>query len=131
MGLDADRGDEPQGSRVVGKDPDDPRAALDLGVEPRERVGRPDLGPVALRERCKGADVSRVVVELVSNLRERSPERLDDLSELAGDVDLAGLGEDRPDGCGDHLGLALRDPREHVAHLRNRNVALNNSALTL
>jgi hypothetical protein len=43
VGLDDHRGDEAEGGGVVREDPDDPGAALDLGVEPLDRVRGPDF----------------------------------------------------------------------------------------
>ena len=40
MGLGAERANQPEAARGIGKDADDPRASLDLLVEPFEHVGR-------------------------------------------------------------------------------------------
>jgi ribonuclease BN (tRNA processing enzyme) len=47
MGLDQHRTSQPKQGLRVGEDPDHMRAPLDLLVEPLQRVGRPDLLPVA------------------------------------------------------------------------------------
>jgi hypothetical protein len=52
---------------------------------------------------------------ICSTLRSWRPSGGDDL-ELFGDVFGVGLGEDGADRGGDHLLVALRDDREHVAH---------------
>jgi len=43
-------------------------------------------------------------------------EHVGDLVDLGSDLGPAGLGEDRADGPGDHLGMALADPGQGVAH---------------
>jgi hypothetical protein len=49
------------------------------------------------------------------DLGELAAEHPGDGLELLVDVLVVGLGEDRADGCGDHLGRALGDLAEHVA----------------
>src|SRR3712207_9438309 len=48
---------EAQQGRGVGKDADDVGAPLDLLVQPLQRIGRPDLLPVADREGGEGQQV--------------------------------------------------------------------------
>ncbi len=48
--FDDHRGDEASDGCVVGEDADDVGAPFDLPVESLERVRRPDLAPVGLRE---------------------------------------------------------------------------------
>ena len=56
------------------------------------------------------------VAEHLRDLGELLAEHRRDDLELLVDVLGVGLGEDRADRGGDHLGVALRDDREHVAH---------------
>ena len=46
--LEQDRADEAGDGGLVGEDADDIGAALDLAVEPFQRIGGVDLGPVIL-----------------------------------------------------------------------------------
>ena len=57
VGLDDDRGDEARDAGVVGEEPDDVGAPLDLAVDPLERVGGLDLAPAELWERGEGEEV--------------------------------------------------------------------------
>ena len=88
---------------------------LGLGVDPLERVVRPELGPVALREAGEGAEVVSGVSEHVGNDREPPLERTGNLLELVEDGLLIALSEDRPDHRRDHLTVGLWDPDKHVA----------------
>ena len=88
---------------------------LGLGVDPLERVVRPDLRPVALGEAGEGAEVVSGVSEHVGNDREPPLERTGNLLELVEDGLLIALSEDRPDERGDHLTVGLWDPDKHVA----------------
>jgi hypothetical protein len=52
--LDDDAGGEPDQRAVVGEDADDVGAPADLAVDPFERVGAAELGPVRGREAVEG-----------------------------------------------------------------------------
>jgi len=65
--LDADRRDQTRRRGVVREDSDDPRAALDLGVDPLQGVVRLDLRPVALGEAGEGAEFLLGVFEHVGD----------------------------------------------------------------
>jgi hypothetical protein len=116
VGFDHDGGDEPGDRGVVREDADDFGAALDLGVEAFEGVGGPDLAPVALREPAESQEVLGGLGEHGGDLGELAFEHAGDLVELGAHVLRVGLGEDGAHGSGDHLGGALGDPGEQVAH---------------
>ena len=100
---------------VVGEDPDDAGAALDLLVHALEQVGAPDLPPVGLRE---VAECQHVLLGLQHQLG-RSWETL---SQRGGQVipaafDLAGvfLGKHAAQGSRDHALVSLGDALQQVA----------------
>jgi hypothetical protein len=68
------------------------------------------------REGREGADVGRSRAQHLLNGRELAPELVGDRVQLLGDRARVGLGEDRPDGGGHHLGRALGHLGQHVAH---------------
>ena len=68
------------------------------------------FGPVRDREGGEGEEVLVGVDEHVGDVGELELERGGDLVELVGDVVPVGLGEDRADRRGDHLGLGLAAP---------------------
>lgn len=75
VGLEDDGGDEPGDGGVVGEDPDDVGAALDLAVDALERVGRPDLAPVGLREpgvKARRSSVASLSMAAMSGKRSSS-----------------------------------------------------------
>ena len=114
--FDHDGGDEPGDRSIVGEDPDDFGAAFDLAVDPLEGVGGPDLAPVRLGERGECQEVLSGVAEQRGDVGELAGEHAGDLGQLGAHVAGVGLGEDRAHSSGDHLGRALGDPGEHVAH---------------
>src|SRR3712207_8200428 len=57
VGLDQHRAGQPEQGGGVGKDADDVGAALDLLVQPFQRIGRPDLLPVPDRKGGEGQQV--------------------------------------------------------------------------
>ena len=124
MLLDADRRDQTRRRGVVREDSDDPRAALDLGVDPLQGVVRLDLRPVALGEAGEGAEFLLGVFEHVGDDVEATLELSCDLVELCFNGGSVGLGEDRPDQGRDHLAMGLWDLGtlgpwdldKHVAH---------------
>ena len=118
VSVDSDRRDEPEHTVVVGEDPDDPRAALDLGVEPLGRVGLPDLRPVGSRERGEGEHVLLGVGQHGGNVRKPGLQSLSYPVELNPGGLATGLNDDRPDERCDHLGFDLSDPSEHVARCK-------------
>ena len=116
MLLDHDRGDESKRRGVVGEDPDDSRATLDLGVDPLQGVGRPDLDPVGDREVGEGGEVCLGVEQHGRHLGELALQGLGHFAQLAAHVTRVGLGEDRADGGRHHRALSLHHPRQDVAH---------------
>jgi len=88
---------------------------LGLGVDPLERVVRPDLRPVALGEAGEGQEILLGITQHCGDDIEATIELACDLFELRVDRRLVGLGEDRPDHRRDHLTVGLWDPDKHVA----------------
>ncbi len=74
------------------------------------------LLPVADREGGEGEQVVLGLPQHRLDLQKLTAEHAGDDVELGAHVLGVGLGEDRPDGGGDHLGVALGHPGEHVAH---------------
>lgn len=108
VGLDVDRGDETKCRGVVGQDPNDVGASFDLGVEPFERVHRPDLLPVVRREAAKGRDFFVGVLEHLDDEWELAIQRGRHFFHLTFDVIGVGLSEDRADYRRDHRLLGPR-----------------------
>ena len=88
---------------------------LGLGVDPLERVVRPDLRPVALGEAGEGQEILLGITQHCGDDIEATIELACDLFELRVDRRLVGLSEDRPDHRRDHLTVGLWDPDKHVA----------------
>jgi len=88
---------------------------LGLGVDPLERVVRPDLRPVALGEAGEGQEILLGITQHCGDDIEATIELACDLFELRVDRLLVGLGEDRPDERRDHLAMGLRHLDQHVA----------------
>ena len=108
--------DRTRNGRVVGEDTYDFGAALDLGVEPLQRVGDVYLQPVRTGEGhgrqhfVLGAVHQRTQLgQLASQLIcDRAPLRMGGLGTV--------LGEDGGDGGADHAALGLVGMRQGVAH---------------
>jgi hypothetical protein len=104
---------------VVGEDPDDVRAALDLLVDPLERVCRGDLAPVGARERGVGGHVGLGIFEEFGGLGELRLEQPDDVTQLSSGPGGVGLSEDRAHGRGEHLLGRGGHGAEQVPHAMN------------
>jgi hypothetical protein len=81
--FDDDGGNEPFDGGVVGEHAHDVGAALDLSMEPFERVRGPDLAPVLDRERFEGEKVVAGAGEHLGDVRELRVQRLDDAVDWA------------------------------------------------
>jgi len=100
---------------VVGEDPHDPGAALDLLVHALQQVGAPDLAPVGLREVAEGQHILLGLQHELGGpgeaLSQRGgqviPARLDLLSAL--------LGKHAAQGSRDHALVSLGDTLQQVA----------------
>ena len=100
---------------VVGVDPDDVRGAADLLVDPLERVGGAQLGPVLARKVIEREQLLVGLFEQPGDLRRRRLEPVDDVGEPLACF-LAGVGvEDLADGGRDHRLLRAAAVAEHVA----------------
>ena len=101
---------------VVGEDPNHIGATLDLGVEPFEGTGRPDLLPVVRRGVAKGRDVLTGGHRHLGDERGMTLHHGGDLSWPTFEVVRVELGEDRAvhDRC--HGQVTPGHPHEHVAH---------------
>ena len=87
---------------------------LGLGVDPLQRVVRPDLRPVALGEAGEGQEILLGITQHCGDDIEATIELACDLFELRVDRLLVGLGEDRPDQGRGHLAMGLWDLDKHV-----------------
>jgi hypothetical protein len=92
----------------VGKDADDIGAALDLLVQPLQRVGRSDLLPVADREAGERREGRRGVAEHGQPADIGGPGMPTMTSSWGMHMFGVGLGEDCAVGGGDHLAVAAR-----------------------
>jgi hypothetical protein len=81
---------------VFGKIPST-SAALDLAVEPLERVGRPDVAPVRVREVGERGQVGLGLAQQLGDGRELPREGVADDFDVLADGVAGGLGEDRVD----------------------------------
>jgi hypothetical protein len=99
----------------LGEDVGDVGAALDLLVQPLERAGAPDLLPVPGRERGERGHIAGGVQEHRFDLGELPAGHARDDLQLLADLGRAGLGEDGPDGRGDHLRGPFTDLGQDVA----------------
>ena len=115
MLLTQDGADEPEDGGWVGEDADDISPALDFLVEAFERVIRPALAPVLVREGELGQDIGLSLIHEVGHAGEALPEAVSDGAPLLAGTCGIGLGEDGPDGGRDHLSGRLRDQRQQVA----------------
>src|SRR5581483_6099863 len=104
--LEQDSAGQAQDGVLVGEDPDDVGSALDLDVDPFQGIRAPDLPPVRFGKGGEGQDVGCCVPEHGGDGGELPAELVGDGLELFGDGGCVGLGEDRADGGGDHLGRA-------------------------
>jgi hypothetical protein len=93
-------------------DAHDPGAALDLLVDPLERVDGPDLAPVLARERGEGKDLDLRVVHQRTELEAPGGELVAGLVPRCVDVVGARLGEDHPERRSHIVGLPLGHVRE-------------------
>ena len=100
---------------VVGEDPHDVGAALDLLVEPLEPVGAPDLFPVVLGEVAEGQHVLPGLVHQCSGFGEALRQRGRQIIPAGLDLRSGFLGEHRPQGGRDHALVSLGDALQQVA----------------
>ena len=115
VGLDQHAGRQAQQRGRAGEDPDDIGSTFDFPVQPLQRIGRPDLAPMGLKEVGERGDLLACVSRhRCYNWLLRLQHQRDGL-DLGPDQRPGGLGEDGPDRGSDHLALALGDPGHHVA----------------
>lgn len=76
----------------------------------------PDLAPVGVGEVSEGGQVDLGLTQQVRDGGELPGEQVRDHLDLLADFLLPGLGEDRADGRGDHLGVSFGDLGQGVAH---------------
>lgn len=103
------RADEADQGGVVGEDSHDVGAPADLAVEPLQRVGGAQLGPVLGGERVEGQQVGLGVFEQPRDLRGDAGELAGNVREPLARLLAAGGGEDAADGAGDQRLLGLGD----------------------
>ncbi len=107
--LDQHRAGEAEQCRLVGEDADHVGPALDLLVQPLQRVGAPQLLPVGWREVGELGDVGLASSSIAATVGNLGPSSRATSSTWVGIAGPVGLGEDGADRGGDHLRVALAD----------------------
>ena len=101
---------------VVGEDPDDVGAALDLTVQALEGLVDQTLRQCDSGKAQKASRSSLASSSMVATSGKRSAKVADDPVELLTDGGGVGLGEDRLDGGDHHVGVGPGHPGQDVAH---------------
>jgi len=102
-------------SAVVGEDPDDVRAVVDLLIDVLQRVGGAQLGLMFARERVEGGQVLLGGLEQLADLRRDRAEPLQHAADaLFGQLGALGL-EDLFMGASDQAALIATAGQAHVA----------------
>ena len=101
---------------LIGEDADNVGAALDFAVEPFQRVGAVDLGPVVLGEAHKGEDIGFRLIHQCRQLCDLGPELISNLAPLeAGHFGVL-LGEGGGDEGSDDTPALLSGMGQDIAH---------------
>ena len=116
MLRDQDGAGQPEERGGFGEHTDDVGVSFDLLVHPFQRVRRPDLPQVPVRERREREKIVAGLVERDGDLRVGAFQHRGDLPKLAVDVVPVGPGEDRTNDRRDHVLGSFRDDKEHIAH---------------
>ena len=114
--FEQDGADEAGDCGLVWEDADDLGAALDLAVEPLQRIGAVDLGPVILGKAHEGEDIGFGFVHQCGELGHLGPELIGDLAPLgSGHLGIL-LGEGGGDEGGDDAAALLAGMGQDIAH---------------
>ena len=108
--------DEAADGWFVGENTDDIRAALDLLVQPFQRIGGVDLPPVGLRESLVGQHVSFGAQHQLGELGMAWLEGFDQLGPVFLGLCQSVLIKGRPEGRRDNRAVFLADTGQRVAH---------------
>ena len=114
--LEQNSADQASDGILIGEDADNVGAALDFAVEPFQRVGAVDLGPVVLGEAHKGEDIGFRLIHQCRQLCDLGPELISNLAPLeAGHFGVL-LGEGGGDEGSDDTPALLSGMGQDIAH---------------
>ena len=114
--LEQDGADQADNGLLIGEDADDLGAALDLAVQPFQRIGRVDLRPVVFGEAHKSQHVGFGLVHQGGQLGDLGSDLIGDLTPLAPRGFGIFLGKRGGDEGGDDTTTLLAGVGRHIAH---------------